>query len=406
MIYRKLSTIAGFTGYAVLTLLLFCSNRFDNSTNLGNDVLIDNDPSLNQIDKNIGKFTDSLNVTSMGSVMLGSDYRPAGLHKNKLQTGIQNFELAVGYINFRLSPLWSSGLKGKQSSIDHIALVLSFSDTIKATDSLDNDVIRVDTITKSDSVRINPSRFVVSSQRTYPAALFLDSTKHFVTIPLDSLYRDSIRSACDDSLSTTSIGFAVQTQRYRQFTATTEYPQLLIYYHDGDSLKKFVLHANFVDFSVFENDPLGVYNNFAMASWGTGRQCKIGLYLKPLWDSVYTTSTQGIYRNILSASLTMTVGRILQPDDSPYVFMKMMPPYTPDISLNDSLIINRIAFEKFGHTPEITLPIQDLLQQFHGIKPDTAYLYLSLESTASRFGSLLFLNQPKIKTSIVFSNPR
>ena len=309
-----------------LCMFLACGkNPFSPSTDVGQKIVDDFDPSVTNIDKNIKSLRFNAVIDSSFSMRDINDSVLQCLHRNTaavlagtfpgLQGGAAAFrDIAYAYIEFRPGILRQSGHETDRTnlksaySIDSVVLTVNrFRMTIDSgfagrAAAASVDVFACDTVKDSGNVPFPKERITDTSKVIGTFDVSLDSAKEdtVYSVKLDTTYSIRLKKAASDSAQysgdTAWFAFCLKpapsSSGVVRFDNLNDIPRVIVYYRTDSTdtiVRSVTLGRHHSSFTVFEQDSSAACGH-PLASLETGRRAVLKLDVSSLREYMDTAA--------------------------------------------------------------------------------------------------------------------
>ena len=400
-----------------LCMILSCDkNLFAPSTDVGQKIVDDFDPSMTNVNENIKTFSGNAVIDSSFSMRDIDDTVLLWSHRNMPAVlagtfpGIQSapaafHDTAYAYIEFRTGIFRQPGQETNRNNIKSAhsidSVVLSFNRyriTIDSTYSerpatAKLDVYVCDTVKDSDIVAFSKDKIAKSSEPLGTFSVGLDSLAEdtVYSIKLDSTYKIRFQRAASDSQQyaedTAWFAFCLKPAQSSsgvvRFDNLNDAPRIDVFYRTDSTdtvLKAVTLYRHHSTFTVFEQDSASACS-YPVASWETGRRAVFKLDVSSLREYMDTaTGTDKKFVVIQRADMKLKLAGFffdLQEDSAFTVIYSLFDTLAhtmSDFTAGSSFYVKNTGSKDTTYTLPVAPWLQKIIVQN---KSDVAFLYLT-----------------------------
>lgn len=401
MSLRKNILIAVSAGITILGFLS-CSNLND-STDVGNDILTNSDPSLTSFDKNFLAFSGDSNQVLQYCSIPGSSSDPLfGIHNGMITLGNKGMESSTGYVKFLIDDTLETKFNPGDSLL---SITIQFDTLVRDSEHYDPGNIRIQScLNDSASVRTIPDQSAIFSDTLQRQVIGSD------TILVDTIsgkIKDSIFSACTSYVNRiTKCGKDTSCTRIQKIPLPIAFslfngnhtglcrlqkPAMTIRYTRKNNNKTDTLSQTkkpyYFNFIAYESqEAIDSLSALPLSSYAAERVAVFKINLQPLWNKI-DSSKQANFNEILSACFIIK-GKNLFSDsitkfDSTIEYGYFFSPQLikDGYYLHDSLFARgRTGTSTNGDS--ILMPVEYLLRPIiRSDRPAFGYLYIGISSS-------------------------
>ncbi len=408
-------------------MIVSCSDLFDSSTSLGDDILRDKNPKITNPDEVLVVDSATVPVVKAGSIQRAifkdsTREEPAGVFTTELRSGKSGLHSVWAYVGFTEAVELEEGFLSLNRAQLTIEASSMFSSQQTTTGDTLNRTFAVYALSTKKDLSLPFDSIVTDTTGS------LVSTVMFTAVResegelklLDSIATLQFTGEVDEVLKVDGVDSTRSVQPSHHIllipafgsdeTATVQFedPEIDLDYAFEDTIRTVTQSSSVSQWGVIEQEEN--LDERPVSVWAAERYTVTTLDLRPFWDSVLVSDDGDTAEGILAAEIDLAI------DSSQFGFTdSFLVRYqirSTELGSSDTLKLVGTSELRFaaGATPEFTIDIGRSLERLMIDQqlPGQAFLYLHAVSKRSTLGSVTWdLSEGmELKINAVLSNPR